>query len=119
MSSSRVAKVKILDEVNCVVLGLAPDHISYFYDEYARKAPNFFFNPKYKLGQWDGRIRYFHKKGNTYVYLLNDIVPQLIGLGYKIDLIDDRVSNVPQPPLIDENYFSHIFHSEWNENIIF
>jgi len=116
---SRTVKIKILDEVNCVLIGLAPDHLSFFWDEYSRKAPNYFFNPKYKLGQWDGKIRYFHKTGKTYVYLLNDIVPQLIGLGYKINLIDDRVSDVPTPPLIDENYFKHIFHPEWNEYIIF
>ncbi len=119
MSLSKTVKVKILDEVNCAVIGLSPDHISYFWDEYSRKAPNFFFNPKYKLGQWDGRIRYFHKNGKTYVYLLDDIIPQLVGLGYGIDLIDDRVSNVPHPPQIDKNYYKHIFHPEWNEYIIF
>jgi superfamily II DNA or RNA helicase len=118
MSSSRTVKVKILDEVNAAVIGLTPDHLGFFHDEYARKAPNFFFNPKYKLGQWDGKIRYFHKNGKTYVYLLDDIVPQLIGLGYKIDLIDDRQTDVPGPQLIDKYYFQHIVHPEWGENII-
>ena len=118
MQSSRTAKVKILDEVNAAVIGLTPDHLGFFYDEYARKAPNFFFNPKYKLGQWDGKIRYFHKNGKSYVYLLDDIIPQLIGLGYKIELIDDRTSSVPTPPPIDEHYFKHIFHPEWNEFIV-
>lgn len=113
----RKAKIKILDEVNCAIIGLSPDHVTYFYEEYARKAPNFFFNPKYKLGQWDGRIRYFHKNGKTYVYLLNDIVPQLVGLGYKVVVEDDRTSNVPTPAPVDENIFSHIFHPEWNEYI--
>ena len=117
--SKNIVKVKILDEVNCAVIGLSPDHISYFWDEYSRKAPNFFFNPKYKLGQWDGRIRYFHKNGKTYVYLLDDIIPQLVGLGYGINLIDDRTSNVPQPPLINENVYKHIFHPEWQEHIVF
>ena len=116
---NRTVKVKILDEVNCVLVGLAPDHLAYFWDEYGRKAPNFFFNPKYKLGQWDGRIRYFHKNGKTYVFLLDDIVPKLIGLGYRVTIDDDRNTIVPIPPLITENMYSHIFHPEWNENIIF
>ena len=119
MPSYNTVKIKILDEVNCVLIGLSPDHLSYFWEEYSRKAPNFFFNPKYKLGQWDGKIRYFHKTGKTYVYLLNTIIPQLVGLKYKINLIDDRTSIVPQPPLIDANMYSHIIHPEWNEPIIF
>jgi superfamily II DNA or RNA helicase len=117
-SYKKTVKVKILDEVNAAVIGLTPDHLNFFWDEYARKAPNFFFNPKFKLGQWDGNIRYFHKNGKTYVYLLEDIVPQLIGLGYRINLIDDRTSTVPEPPLVDKNYFKHIYHPEWNEWIV-
>ncbi len=118
-SYNNTVKIRILDEVNCVLIGLSPDHLNYFWDEYSRKSPNFFFNPKYKLGQWDGRIRYFHKTGKTYVYLLDAIIPQLKGLQYKIELIDERTSNVPQPPLIDANMFSHIIHPEWNQPIIF
>ncbi len=119
MSISKTVKVKILDEVNCVLVGLAPDHLAYFWEEYSRKAPNFFFNPKYKLGQWDGRIRYFHKNGKSYVFLLDDIVPKLIGLGYRVNVEDDRTSTVPTPPPIAEDFYNHIFHPEWNENIIF
>ena len=51
-------KVKILDEVNCVIIGLRTDHVNYFYEEFGKKAPGFFFNPKFKLGQWDGVIRF-------------------------------------------------------------
>lgn len=111
------AKVKILDEVNCVIVGLRPDHVSYFYEEYGRKAPGYFFNPRFKLGQWDGHIRYFQKTGKTFVNLLPSIVPKLTGLGYKIHLEDNRVAEIPSVPLIDENFFSHIFHPEWNEHI--
>lgn len=117
-TSKRIAKIKIIDEVNCVIVNLAPDHITYLWDEYARQAPNFFFNPKYKLGQWDGKIRYFHKDGKTYVHLLQDIVPQLVGLGYKIQIEDDRTSDIPAPDSVDENIFKHIIHPETNEPII-
>lgn len=112
-----IAKVKILDEVNCVIVGLTPDHANYLWNEYARSAPNYFFNPKYKLGQWDGKIRYFTKQGQTYVYLLDEIIPKLIGLKYKIVLEDNRTSSLPEIPQIDKTYFSHIFHPDWNEHI--
>lgn len=111
--SNNIAKITIIDEVNCVVLGLKDDHVSYLSDEYAKYAPNYFFNPKFKLGQWDGRVRYFHKTGKTYVYLLDEIVPKLVRLGYKIKLVDKRASSIPEVPLIDENYFAHITHPEW------
>lgn len=114
---SRLAKVVIVDEVNCVIAGLSPDHISYFYEEYACRAPNYFFNPKFKLGQWDGKIRYFHKTGKTYVYLLETIVPQLTGLGYKIDLQDNRTSVVPTPPPVDKDIFKNFVHPDTQKPI--
>ena len=70
----RTCTVKLLDQVNCVFTGLHPDHIGFFYEEYAAYAPNYYFNPKFKLGSWDGKIRYFHKTGKTYVNLLPEIL---------------------------------------------
>lgn len=113
-----IAKVKILDEVNCVIVGLKPDHALYFWNEFGRYAPNYFFNPKFKIGQWDGKIRYFSKTGKTYVYLLEDIIPMLSGLGYSISLEDNRTSVLPSVPQIDKNFFNHIFHPDFNENIV-
>ncbi len=111
-------KVKLQDEVNAVVIGLRNDHINYFYEEFGAKAPGFFFNPRYKLGQWDGYIRFFQKTGKTYVNLLDSIVPKLSGLGYKINLEDNRTAPPPPDvPEVDKTYFSHIFHPEWNANI--
>ncbi len=112
-----IAKIKILDEVNCVIIGLRPDHVSYFHEEYARRPPNYFFNPKYKIGQWDGKIRFFKKTGSTFVYLLPDIVPKLVGLGYNVNVDDKRIATIPQVDLIDKDYFKHIFHPELNDYI--
>jgi superfamily II DNA or RNA helicase len=112
-----IAKIKLLDEVNCVIVGLRPDHLTYFWEEFARSAPNYFFNPKYKLGQWDGKIRYFQKTGKTFVFLLDEIVPKLNGLGYDIKLEDNRSANVPEIEPIDDSFFSHIFHPDFDEYI--
>lgn len=94
-----------MDEVNCVVLGLSDPHIDYFYEEYGKFAANHFFNPKFQLGVWDGKIRYFQKKGTTYVYLLDDIIPRITRLGYKIELDDKRQMSTCFPPKITEDFF--------------
>lgn len=113
-----IAKIKIKDEVNCVIIGLTPDHVKYLYQEYGRQAEGYFFNPKFKLGQWDGYIRFFKKTGATYVFLLEDIVPRLVHLGYKIVIDDQRVSGLPTPEPIDKHYFSHISNPENGEPFV-
>jgi superfamily II DNA or RNA helicase len=110
MSSSKSCTLKILDEVSCFFVGLHPDHIAYFWEEYSEFAPNYFFNPKYKLGQWDGKLRYFFKTGKTYVNLLDEIVPKVIGLGYNINLVDQRSSDRVRPDDIDENFFGELIN---------
>ena len=115
----RTVKVKILDEVNVVLIGLTKDHIEFFYDSFKRRPPNHFFNPKFKLGSWDGYIRYFHKTCKTHVYLLNEIIPKLIAFGYKINLIDERQNRPVEPLLIDKDYFSHLIHSETGKPVEF
>ena len=77
MANKKKVKIKLLDEVNAVVVGLSRNHIDYLYEEYARHTPNYFFNPKFKLGTWDGRIAYFHRTGKTFVYLLNEMIPTI------------------------------------------
>lgn len=104
---ARTCTIKILDEVNCVFVGLHPDHVGYFYEEYAVFAPNYFFNPKYKLGSWDGKIRYFHKTGKTYVNLLEEVIPQVIGLGYKVKISDARQSASIVPAHVDKDFFGN------------
>lgn len=104
----RTVKIKLLDEVNCAIIGLHPDHVEYFYNYYARKAENYFFNPKFKLGVWDGKIRYFHNTGKTYVYLLPEIIPKLTAFGYKCDVIDNRTLDGVEVTLPTAEHFAHI-----------
>lgn len=114
-SFKRTARIKVLDEASAVVIGLHPDHVEWFYEHYGIKAPNFFFNPKYKLGQWDGKIRYFHRTGKTYVYLLDEIIPKLESLEYNLKLIDQRRDASVDVDFIDKDYFSHITNPKSNE----
>jgi superfamily II DNA or RNA helicase len=92
--------------VNCVFIGLHPDHIGYFYEVYGIHPPNHFFNPKFKLGSWDGKIRYFHKTGKTFVNLLPDIIPKVIGLGYNIRVDDLRKSASVTIDPIEADFFA-------------
>lgn len=97
--------IRIKDEVSCAVLGLHPDHLSFFYEEYAVFAPNHFFNPKFKVGMWDGKIRFFGKAGLTYTYLLDEMVPRIVKLGYDVAVDDHRTAEIAFPPAITEDFF--------------
>jgi len=112
MSYSRTCTVRIVDEVNCIFTGIHPDHVGYFYEEYGKFAPNYYFNPKFKLGAWDGKIRYFHKTGKTYVNLLDDIIPTIVGLKYKIEIKDERTTCAVDVDTVDKDFFKHIIDPE-------
>lgn len=108
MIKTKKCKVILLDEVNCIFTGLHPDHVIYFYEKYGLFAKGYFFNPKFQLGSWDGKIRFFHKNGKTFINLLNEIIPSVVGLGYNVDVEDRRTAISVNPPATDENFFSHI-----------
>jgi len=101
-------RILLIDEVNCACLGLSRDHAAYLYEKYGIHTENYFFNPKFQLGSWDGKIRYFHKTGKTFITLLDEIVPIIIGLGYEISVEDKRVALPIAPPPIDKDFFSDI-----------
>lgn len=105
---AKKVRITVQNEVQCIISGLHPDHAEYFVDEYAMYEEGYFFRPKYKLGVWDGKKRFFTPTGNTYVYMLDDIIPKITSLGYKIELNDKRTSLVVDVEPIDEDYFSHV-----------
>lgn len=107
--------IVLLDEVSCLINGLSKEHNLFFYEKYGLFAKGHFFSPKFQLGSWDGKIRFFHKTGKTYINLLSDIVPVLAELKYDIEINDHRTSLSITPPLIDEDFFSHITNPETNE----
>lgn len=112
MIKNQKCKIVLLDEVNCIFTGLDPDHIVLFYEEYGILTENYFFNPKYELGIWDGKIRYFHKTGKTYVNLLPEIIPTVIGLGYKLQIEDRRKVANTAADLVTSDIFSHVNDDE-------
>lgn len=105
---TRKAIIKVLDEVNCVLIGLDPKDNKWFQDKFSPFAQNYRFSKKYKLGQWDGRISFYSKGGKTYVNLLDQIIPQLKKWGYKIELLDNREQFTLDIPVIDEKYLEDV-----------
>jgi len=104
----RQCTILIKDEVICAVMGLEPTHSQLLVDQFAMLVPNRFHMAKFKLGVWDGKIPFFRDAGETYVNLLDQIVPILEDYDYKIKLVDKRVSTVYAIPEIDETLLSHI-----------
>lgn len=114
----RELRIKILDEANAVLIGLNPSHQEWFYEHYGKRTESYFFDKRYKLGQWDGKIHFFSKTGKTYVALLPYIIQVLKNIGtYKLKLEDYRKDGV-QVDNINENHFSHIINPLTEEPFI-
>ena len=107
-SSKQLCRIVIQNEVHCVINGLRTSDTNNFYEDYGMFAANYFFSPKYKLGSWDGKIRFFSKTGKTLVYLLDEIVPQLVKLGYKVEIEDQRKGPYVNIEPISADIFSHL-----------
>jgi len=112
---AKKAKIIILDEVNCIISGLQPDTVEYFYKEYAIKTEYYFHTAAYQLGKWDGKVHFFSDIAKTYVFLLPEIIPKIEGFGYKMELDDRRTGKIVDVDLIDENYFSHVINKKTGE----
>jgi superfamily II DNA or RNA helicase len=80
----------VKDEVWCFITGLVPHDLEFLWNKFAIFKDGYFFMPSYKLGRWDGKIRFFEKTGKTYYRLLDKILPYIEGWGYEIELTDNR-----------------------------
>jgi superfamily II DNA or RNA helicase len=87
---SRKCKITVTDEVNCVITGLFPSEQESLYNTFGLFAEGYFFNPSFKFGGWDGKVRFYAKTGKTYIRLLDKILPHLEKWGYDIELEDNR-----------------------------
>ncbi len=117
MSSSEpklTATIKILDEVNVVVIGLRPADYTHFYNAFGIFTKGYIFKPQYKTGRWDGKARFFSKNGKTSINLLPYIIPDLKEMGYKVKLMDMRSPANTAVPEIDKTYFQAFNDSDGN-----
>jgi len=82
--------LELVDEVNCRFHGLdiitrkkLVEEVSYFLP-YARHTPAF------KLGRWDGKVRYCDVGARSYINLLDRLLPIVQDANYDIELKDNR-----------------------------
>ena len=102
-----IAKISIKDEVHCTVTGLSNADNLFLYNKFGILTEGSFFHPAVKLGRWDGKIRFYDRTGNTYIRILNEIIPFLVGWEYEIELVDKRVPVEHPAPTANEGMFSH------------
>ena len=87
---TKVCHLTIRDEVWCHLTGLQPDEVEFLWKKFGIHVEGYFFMPAYKLGRWDGKVRFFEKTGKTYQRLLDKVLPYVEGWGYDIQLVDHR-----------------------------
>lgn len=99
------AKITIKDETNAVISGLLSEHLSELYQIYGIDVDHAKFTPQFKMGIWDGKIRFFNGKGETYVKLLYEIIDYLDATGcYNLEVVDFRKPLPSFDGVIDEDF---------------
>ena len=84
--------LEIRDEVNVKFIDLDVKTRRKISDEAKYFLPYAYHMPAYKLGRWDGCVRFFDIGGRTYLNLLDKLLPIVQEAGYSIDIKDMRQS---------------------------
>jgi len=82
--------LEIRDEVNVRFTGLDVKARRKISDACKYFLPYAYHMPAYKLGRWDGCVRYCDIGGRTYFHLLDKLVPIVTEEGYEIEIKDMR-----------------------------
>ena len=82
--------LEIRDEVNVRFTGLDVKARHKISDACKYFLPYAYHMPAYKLGRWDGCVRYCDIGGRTYFHLLDKLVPIVTEEGYEIEINDMR-----------------------------
>ena len=111
ISIPKAVTITLLDEVACKVSGLFPDDNEHIHDKYNLLTKDYLWNAHYKLGIWDGKKEFFSKNGKTYIFLLTDIIPVIVNMGYKVNVVDNRSATMYNPEIVVESsYFDNIIN---------
>jgi len=88
---TKTCTINVTDEVWCFISGLSPSEHEQLWNEFGKYVDGYFFMPSYKLGRFDGKIRFYQKTGKTYIRLLDQILPFIADKwGYQVELVDKR-----------------------------
>lgn len=86
----KTCKIIIKDEVNIKLDGLDPNTRRKCSDKLKFFLPHAYHMPAYKLGRWDGTVRFCDVGGRTYLNLLDDLMPIIMKEGYEFRVEDQR-----------------------------
>lgn len=100
----KTCKLQILDEVNATFVDLEPRVRRLCHEALKHFLPHARHTPAFKLGRWDGTVSLFAVNGNTFVNLLDRVIPIIIENGYDIELEDLRIPRIFEFPEVDEDY---------------
>lgn len=82
--------LEIRDEVNIKFIGLDVHTRRKISDKLKFFLPQATHMPAYKLGRWDGCVRFCDIGGRSYLHLLDRILPTITDAGYDIEIDDKR-----------------------------
>ena len=83
-------KLEIRDEVNVKFVGLDVKTRRKISDAVKFFLPYAYHMPAYKLGRWDGCVRFCDIGGRTYMNLLDQLLPIVTTEGYQVEVEDHR-----------------------------
>jgi superfamily II DNA or RNA helicase len=110
----KTCKLVIHDEVNVSFDDLEPMVRRKCHDALKHFLPHARHTPAFKLGRWDGTVSLFAINGNTYVNMLDRVLPIIMDSGYEIDIEDKRIPRSFIFPDIDEEYCTNFMpNSVW------
>lgn len=98
----------IKDEVNIKLEGLDPATRRKCSNKLKFFLPHAYHMPAYKLGRWDGTVRFCDIGGRTFLNLLDDILPIIIEEGYEIKIDDKRDNQSFEFDAITEDYWGDV-----------
>ena len=108
--------LEIVDEVNCRFHNLdittrrkLVDELSYF-KQYARHTT------AYKLGRWDGKVRFCDIGGRSYINLLDRMLPIVQNSGYDVELVDNRTPHQFEFQSVKADSYSHVIWPEGHKH---
>ena len=102
---AKTAHITVKDEVWCHIAGLEPQDQEFLENKFAMMVEGAFFMPAYKIGRWDGKVRFFDKNGKIYFRLLDEVAPYLDSWNYEIDLRDVRKPVALVTTRVDSEWF--------------
>ena len=100
--------LEIRDEVNVRFTGLDVKTRRKISDACKYFLPYAYHMPAYKLGRWDGCVRYCDIGGRTYFHLLDKLVPIVTDDGYEIEIKDMRKSWKFEFDQVNQNSYQHV-----------